>query len=83
MTAYPGGVAYRNQLSSLAVCQSSVSDKTFSEAKTIFGESAVVDLIGSVGYFSMLQICLNSAEVDLQAGRKAPFANVSGYSKTA
>lgn len=60
-----------------------VSDKTFSEAKSIFGESALVDLIGSIGYFSMLQICLNSAEVDLQAGRKAPFADVSGYRKTA
>lgn len=60
-----------------------VSDKTFNEAKSIFSESALVDLIGSVGYFSMLQICLNSAEVDLQAGRKPPFADVSGYSKIA
>ena len=60
-----------------------VSEKTFNEARTIFGERTLVDLIGSVGYFSMLQICLNSAEVDLQADRKPPFANVSGYKKTA
>ena len=59
-----------------------VSDKTFNEARALFGEKALVDLIGSVGYFSMLQICLNSAEVDLQADRKPPFANVSGYKKT-
>ena len=58
-----------------------VSEKTFSEARKIFGDKALVDLIGSVGYFSMLQICLNSAEVDLQADRKPPFANVSGYKK--
>lgn len=60
-----------------------VSQKTFDEARKIFGERALVDLIGSVGYFSMLQICLNSAEVDLQADRKPPFADVTGYRKTA
>ena len=60
-----------------------VSEKTFNEARAIFGERTLVDLIGSVGYFSMLQICLNSAEVDLQADRKPPFADVSGYKKTA
>ncbi len=59
-----------------------VSDKTFNEARAIFGDNALVDLIGSVGYFSMLQICLNSAEVDLQADRKPPFPDVSGYKKT-
>jgi 4-carboxymuconolactone decarboxylase len=59
-----------------------VSDATFNEARKIFGERALVDLIGSVGYFSMLQICLNSAEVDLQADRKPPFANMKGYKKT-
>ena len=60
-----------------------VSEKTFNEARKIFGDKTLVDLIGSVGYFSMLQICLNSAEVDVQADRKPPFADVSGYRKTA
>lgn len=59
-----------------------VSDATFNEARKIFGERVLVDLIGSVGYFSMLQICLNSAEVDLQADRKPPFANMQAYKKT-
>jgi 4-carboxymuconolactone decarboxylase len=58
-----------------------VSDATFAEARKIFGERGVVDLIGAIGYFSMLQICLNSAEVDLQADRTPPFADVRGYRK--
>jgi hypothetical protein len=29
----------------------------------------------------MLQICLNSAEVDLQKDREPPFADVRGYKK--
>lgn len=58
-----------------------VSQKTFDEARAIFGERTLVDLIGSIGYFTMLQICLNSAEVDLQADRKPPFADVKGYEK--
>ena len=45
------------------------------------GERALVDLIGSVGYFSMLQIRLNSAAVDLQPDRELPFADVKGYAK--
>ena len=60
-----------------------VSEKTFEEAKKIFGTKGVVDLIGAVGYFSMLQICLNSAEVDLQQDRKPPFDDVRGYKKVA
>ena len=60
-----------------------VSDKTFNEAQALFGERTLVDLIGSVGYFSMLALCLNSAEVDLKPGAKLPFADVSGYRKKA
>ena len=60
-----------------------VSEKTFNEARTMFGDKALVDLIWSVGYFSMLQICLNTAEVDLQKDRKPPFADVRAYKKTA
>jgi 4-carboxymuconolactone decarboxylase len=58
-----------------------VSEKTFADAKRIFGDKGTVDLIGAVGYFSMLQICLNSAEVDLQKDREPPFADVRGYKK--
>ena len=58
-----------------------VSRKTFAEAHRIFGDKGVTDLIGAVGYFSMLQICLNSAEVDLQEDAEPPFADVRGYEK--
>jgi 4-carboxymuconolactone decarboxylase len=58
-----------------------VKEETFAEARKIFGDKGVVDLIGSVGYFSMLQICLNSAEVDLQTDREPPFPDVRGYRK--
>jgi 4-carboxymuconolactone decarboxylase len=59
-----------------------VSEKTFNEAKAIFGHKGLTDLIGAVGYFSMLQICLNSAEVDLQ-DVEPPFKDVRGYAKVA
>ncbi len=60
-----------------------VSDTTFAEAKALFGEQGVVDLIGSVGYFSMLAMCLNSAQVDLQKDRTPPFPDVSGHGEVA
>ena len=58
-----------------------VSQKTFDEARTHFGEKALVDLIGTVGYFSMLSIVLNASETDLQANREPPFPDVRGYKK--
>ncbi len=58
-----------------------VSQKTFDEARRIFGEKALVDLIGAVGYYSMLQICLNASETDLQADRQPPFPDIRGYKK--
>jgi 4-carboxymuconolactone decarboxylase len=58
-----------------------VSDETFAQARALFGDKGVTDLIGAVGYFSMLQICLNSAEVDLQPECEPPFADVRGYRK--
>jgi 4-carboxymuconolactone decarboxylase len=58
-----------------------VSQETFDEARKIFGERALVDLIGSIGYFSMLQIVLNSSETDLQSDREPPYPDVRGYKK--
>ena len=60
-----------------------VSEKTFNEARAIFGDQALVDLIGSVGYFSMLQICLEQRR-SRSAGRpQAALWQCERYKKTA
>jgi 4-carboxymuconolactone decarboxylase len=58
-----------------------VSDATFAAALELFGNAGVVDLIGSMGNFSMLAFCLNAFEVDLKRDRPAPFADVGDYRK--
>jgi len=60
-----------------------VSDVVFAEALDLFGEAGLVDTIGCLGNFSMLAMCLNTFQVDLQAGRTPPFPDVSGYAKLA
>jgi len=57
-----------------------VSDATFAEALAELGEQGVVDLIGSLGNFSMLAMLLNACQVDLQAV-EPPFPDVRGYAK--
>jgi 4-carboxymuconolactone decarboxylase len=57
-----------------------VSDDTFAEALAELGEQGVVDLIGSLGNFSMLAMLLNACQVDLQAV-EPPFPDVRGYAK--
>ncbi len=57
-----------------------VSDATFAEALGELGEQGVVDLIGSLGNFSMLAMLLNACQVDLQAVQP-PFPDVRGYAR--
>jgi len=57
-----------------------VSDETFAAALGEFGEQGVVDLIGSLGNFSMLAMLLNTFQVDLQAV-EPPFPDVRGYAR--
>lgn len=58
-----------------------VSDQLFAQALSIFGEAGLVDTIGCLGNFSMLSMCLNTFQVDLQKDREPPFPDVRGYAK--
>ena len=50
----------------------SVSDATFQRVKDAFGERGVVDLVGAVGYYSLVSMTLNVAQVQLPAGVTPP-----------
>lgn len=58
-----------------------VSDETFAAALKIFGNQGVVDIIGCLGNFSMLAMCLNAFQVDLDPSKAPPFPDVGGYGK--
>ncbi len=45
-----------------------VSDATFQRVKDRFGERGVIDLIGAVGYYSLVSMVLNVDRVPLPAG---------------
>src|SRR5207302_9689829 len=50
----------------------SVSDPTFQRVSDPFGERGVVDLVGAVGYYSLVSMTLNVAQVPLPAGVTPP-----------
>jgi 4-carboxymuconolactone decarboxylase len=58
-----------------------VDDDAFADALEAFGEQGLVDTIGCLGNFSMLAMCLNTFQVDLQPDREPPFPDVRGYAK--
>ena len=58
-----------------------VTDDVFAESLDLFGEAGLVDTIGCLGNFSMLAMCLNTFEVDLQPERTPPFPDVRGYTR--
>jgi 4-carboxymuconolactone decarboxylase len=56
-----------------------VSDGTFARALHHFGPRGLVDTIGALGNFTMLGMCLNAFQVDLQADREPPFPDIRGF----
>ncbi len=58
-----------------------VSDETFEQARELFGEAGIVDIIACIGNFSMLAMCLNTAQADLQPDREPPFPDIRGYAR--
>jgi 4-carboxymuconolactone decarboxylase len=57
-----------------------VTDATFAAALDELGEPGLVDLIGSLGNFTMLAMLLNAFQVDLQAV-DPPFPDLRGYAR--
>jgi 4-carboxymuconolactone decarboxylase len=49
-----------------------VSDATYQRVKDAFGERGVVDLVGAVGYYSLVSMTLNVGQVALPAGVTPP-----------
>jgi 4-carboxymuconolactone decarboxylase len=58
-----------------------ISDATFAAAKEHFTAEQLVDTIGSLGNYTMLSMCLNAFQVDLQTDRVPPFSDVRGYAR--
>ena len=55
-----------------------VSDKTFAEAKRLLGEQGVIDLIGVSGYYDLVSMTLNVAEVAAPADGAFPLPDLKG-----
>ena len=49
-----------------------VSDETFAATKAMFGEAGVVDLIGALGYYGIVSMCLNVDRYPLPDGMAPP-----------
>lgn len=58
-----------------------VRDETFARAHAHFGSKSLVDAVGALGNFTMLGMCLNTFQVDLQADKEPPFPDVRGYAR--
>jgi 4-carboxymuconolactone decarboxylase len=50
-----------------------IDDALFKRAVATFGEHGVMDLIGVIGYYTLVSMVLNVAEVPLPPGEKSPF----------
>ncbi|MDR7184339.1 4-carboxymuconolactone decarboxylase [Microbacterium trichothecenolyticum] len=60
-----------------------VSNETYARLTAVFTDQQLVDAIGLLGNFTLLSMCLNTFQVDLQKDRVPPFPDVRGYAKVA
>ena len=51
-----------------------VSEATFARARQLFGQHGVVDLVGVMGYYTLVSMTLNTFQVPLPDGETPPFA---------
>jgi 4-carboxymuconolactone decarboxylase len=55
-----------------------VSDAIYARALARFGERGVIDLVGACGYYSLVSMVLNVAQVPLPPGETPPLRELSG-----
>jgi 4-carboxymuconolactone decarboxylase len=60
-----------------------VSNATYKRAIEVLGEQGVVDVVGVVGYYSLVSMTLNVFQLELPAGEKAPLATPRASSAAA
>lgn len=51
----------------------SINDELFERATGLFGEQGIVDLIGLCGYYSLIAMVLNVAEIPAPPGGESPW----------
>jgi 4-carboxymuconolactone decarboxylase len=54
--------------------QHRILDDTYAHGLEVFGETAMIELITTVGYYCLISLTLNAFEIPLEPGMKDPFA---------
>ena len=54
-----------------------VSQPTYQRAIALLGEKAVVELVGLLGYYTIISMTINAFEVPLPPGEREPFADLT------
>ena len=55
-------------------------DDTYAHGLEVFGETAMIELVATVGYYCLISLTLNAFEIPLEPGMRDPFPNASDES---
>ena len=53
--------------------QHRILDDTYAHCLAVFGETAMIELVATVGYYCLISLTLNSFEIPLESGMRDPF----------
>lgn len=53
--------------------QHRILDETYAHGLSAFGETAMIELVATIGYYCLISLTLNAFEIPLEPGMKDPF----------
>jgi 4-carboxymuconolactone decarboxylase len=62
-----------HDMSAEMLCRRFVSDATYDRALAVLGQTAVIDLVGILGYYTLISMTINAFRVPLPEGHADPF----------
>ena len=68
-------------IASQMLTQHRLKDDTYAHGLEVFGETAMIELVATVGYYCLISLTLNAFEIPLEAGMRDPFPNPSDESR--
>ncbi len=71
--AFEGDELISYQVANQMLNQHGILDETYKLARNAFSETGLIELVATIGYYSLISLTLNSFQIPLEAGMEDPF----------
>jgi 4-carboxymuconolactone decarboxylase len=77
---FSGDEQLSHSIASQMLNQHRILDDTYAHGLEVFGETALIELVATVGYYCLISLTLNAFEIPLEPGMRDPFPETNDQS---